>query len=117
MRKLAPARRLFILAAAYLVVLQAVLLPLAVAAGSPFANSLCLSSSEAGHSPAAPNTGCACAAGCGMCCAPALMDGPLAASVAMVLDFVTVSTPSALPVAVAATHRRTPQNPRAPPSV
>ncbi len=57
--------------AAYMVALQALLLPLSVAAG-PFAGSgLCLSAASIGGSgPAGHENGCPCAAGCGMqCCA------------------------------------------------
>ncbi len=68
-----PYRRLFALAAVYVVVLQALLLPLAVSAGAVHAEALCLSSGAETPMPAGNETGCPCAAGCGtQCCAQAL---------------------------------------------
>ena len=68
-------RRIVGLAAAYVIALQALLLPLSVAVGGAYSFSLCSagasvasSQSQAGH-----QSGCPCAAGCGMqCCGHAL---------------------------------------------
>ncbi|MBS0248533.1 MAG: hypothetical protein JSR61_18100 [Proteobacteria bacterium] len=78
MSKSVCSRRLIALAAAYLVAAQAIVLPLSVAASSPFLNALCVSSSGgAGHGPAGTDGGCGCAAGCGMqCCSPAHLTTP-----------------------------------------
>jgi hypothetical protein len=64
-------RRIIALAAAYVMGLQALLLPLSVAVGSLAAGTLCTSSGSA-NTPQGPahrsDTGCPCAAGCGMQC-------------------------------------------------
>ncbi len=72
-------RQIVALVAAYLVALQALLLPLSVAAGISFDSRLCAAASTAdapqpagGH-----NNACPCAAGCGMqSCAQALIEPP-----------------------------------------
>ena len=69
-------RRFIALIAAYVVALQALLLPLSVAAAGPFAISLCSShaTSDGAPLPADGQSGCPCAAGCGMlCCAHAVL--------------------------------------------
>jgi hypothetical protein len=59
--------------AAYMVALQAVLLPLSVAAAAPFATSRCAPVSDAGNDSPVSQSVCPCASGCGMqCCAHAL---------------------------------------------
>ena len=71
-------RRLIALLAAYVVALQALLLPLTVAAGAAFDGSLCAAAASASV-PAAPvshDNGCACAAGCGMQCCAQTLAGP-----------------------------------------
>jgi hypothetical protein len=63
--------RLLAIAAAYVIALQALLLPLSVAAGSPFIASLCAASASTDGAPAPAShnpSGCPCAAGCGMHC-------------------------------------------------
>jgi hypothetical protein len=111
-----PKRRMIALAAAYLVALQALLLPLSVAAGSPFMAPPCASSaSQPASQPANHDTGCPCAAGCGMqCCAQALV-----APVPVVAERIPVIVYTAAPlrafVAVAHAPDRSPLNPRAPP--
>jgi len=72
-------RRLIALAAAYVMGLQALLLPLSVAVGGAFTNVLCSAQQSVGNSqaPIGHNTGCPCAAGCGMqCCAAYALAGP-----------------------------------------
>jgi hypothetical protein len=72
-------RRLLALVAAYLIALQALLLPLSLTPAIALSVSLCSSgTATAGTSaPANHPTGCPCAAGCGMqCCAPALAAPP-----------------------------------------
>src|ERR1019366_560387 len=71
MSESARTRRVIALAAAYVVALQALLLPLSVAAGGPFESSLCAAAAPVDHasSPAGHDSGCPCAAGCGtQCC-------------------------------------------------
>jgi hypothetical protein len=62
------------LLAAYLVALQALLLPLTVA-GTPLGTGLCLSA-EHGSSPVGDQSACPCSAGCGMQCATPLLATP-----------------------------------------
>ncbi|MCX7297147.1 MAG: hypothetical protein NTU64_09770 [Hyphomicrobiales bacterium] len=82
MTRSSPLRRTFSLAAVYVVVLQALLLPLAVAAGGLRGDGPCVSSSIDTHAPAGGDTGCPCAAGCGtQCCAQAVSGGTPGASV------------------------------------
>jgi hypothetical protein len=70
MSELFQCRRLIALAAAYVIALQALLLPLSVAAGGAFDFSLCtaVTSADRPSSPAGYDSGCPCAAGCGMQC-------------------------------------------------
>jgi len=104
------------LIAAYLIALQALLLPLSVAAGAPFASGICATSAEGSHSPGRHETGCPCAAGCGMqCCAQALA-GPASIGIALAPPRSSVI---ALAPAIEAMFRpasKSPQNPRAPPA-
>jgi hypothetical protein len=67
--------RLIGVLAAYLVALQAVVVPLSIAPTAAFAGSLCLSdhSSDPARPPAGHDQNCPCCAGCGLLChAPAL---------------------------------------------
>ncbi len=67
------------LAAAYVIALQALLLPLSVAVGGSPLFSLCSSGASvaSSQSPAGHQTGCPCAAGCGMqCCVHAFAGTP-----------------------------------------
>jgi len=111
--------RVLALAAAYVVVLQALLLPLTVAAAHVrvFDSTLCMNSVPASGGPAMPDHGCGCAAGCGMHCGIFAMGTP-----PQPLEL--AARPSGQPAAAsspAEAARRTtgkhPQNPRAPPSV
>jgi hypothetical protein len=65
------------LAAAYLIALQALLLPLSVAVGGVSPSSLCSAAvSPASQMPAGDSSGCACASGCGMQCCVDTLAGP-----------------------------------------
>ena len=80
MSKAIRTRQIIALAAAYVVALQALLLPLSMATASPFATSLCAAASDGiSHAPSPANhdSGCPCAAGCGMqCCAQTFVGPP-----------------------------------------
>ncbi|HVZ51743.1 MAG TPA: hypothetical protein VG986_07240 [Pseudolabrys sp.] len=81
MARIVHSRRLIALLAAYVVALQALLLPLTVAAGATFEPHLCASASSTDGAPAPLNQDsvCPCAAGCGMhCCAQVLAVPPQA---------------------------------------
>src|ERR1019366_4738562 len=66
MSESARTRRVIALAAAYVVALQALLLPLSAAVGGPFESSLCAAAAPVDHasSPAGHDSGCPCAPGC-----------------------------------------------------
>jgi hypothetical protein len=116
MRRLIQSRRLIALLAAYVVALQPLLLPLTVAAHPAFGESLCESAAADGTpKPAGRDTGCACAAGCGMQChAPALADAP-AAGIAVRHAYADRLAPVRPIVAVFSPSGRTPLVARAPP--
>lgn len=117
MRKPVRSRRWVALLAAYAMALQALLLPLSVAAGSPFVNSLCASSNGGTQQPAGHQTGCPCAAGCGMQCHAHGLIGSPQLTVAPAL---TRAYTMAVAVVLAPAERvfeRRPQIPRAPPAV
>lgn len=120
MRKLTPSRRLMALLAAYVVALQALVLPLTVAAGAAFDQGLCVSATSGGapspaRSPASHDSGCACAAGCGMQChASALAGAPSIAFAAYPLR-VSILAPAQPITAVVRPSGRTPLVARAPP--
>jgi hypothetical protein len=119
MSKPTRSRRLIALAAAYVVALQALLLPLSMAAAGPFGTSLCAEAASAHGSspPAGHDSGCPCAAGCGMqCCVQALANPP-----PVVVAIVVIHTSAMMPASASApfirlTHR-SPQVPRAPPAI
>ena len=105
------------LLAAYVVALHALLLPLTVAAGASFDGSLCaaVSSAESGHQPAGHDTGCACAAGCGMQCgAQALASPPPTALALGQTSFSVIAAAPAIEAVIRPAHR-SPQVARAPP--
>ena len=108
-------RRIVALTAAYVIALQAMLLPLSVVANASFASGLCASSIEASQ-PVSHETGCPCAAGCGMqCCAEALGGLPPRAAV-LELTYARVIAPAPVLKAVARPAAKGPQIPRAPPA-
>jgi hypothetical protein len=105
------------LLAAYLVALQALILPVSMPPTAALADSLCLTEGTGGpaHHPAGPDHGCPCCAGCGMqCAAPALADAPPVLPLPPQAKVVAVAVPAPL----AMTPRpapRSPQMPRGPP--
>ncbi|HZL31383.1 MAG TPA: hypothetical protein VFC54_10035 [Pseudolabrys sp.] len=120
MTKSFRSRRSIALIAAYVIALQAVLLPLAVAAGGPFANSLCVTASSQASAPAGQDishgNGCLCAAGCGMqCCAQALNAAEPDTFLRVRSSGYAMFTPLH-PVAMARAATRSPLIPRAPPA-
>ena len=118
MSKSVRSRRLIALAAAYVVALQALLLPLSMAAASPFASSLCAAaaSGSGSQAPAGHDSGCPCAAGCGMqCCAQTLASPPpVTFRPGLTRAIIRMPAPAIEPVIRLAD--RSPQVPRAPPA-
>ncbi|MGH6665146.1 MAG: hypothetical protein ACREB2_09640 [Pseudolabrys sp.] len=111
-------RRIVALAAAYVVALQALLLPLSIAAGGPFGASLCAATiSVAGApSPASRDSGCPCAAGCGtQCCVQTLADPPQVTFLPGLRRAISIS-PAQKMASVIRLADRSPQVPRAPPA-
>lgn len=103
--------------AAYVVALQALLLPLTVGAVASFDGSLCASTASTnGAPPVSHDSGCACAAGCGMaCCAQALAGPPQVVSLALGPEHIAnLISPHAAEPAPPTTYR-SPQRARAPP--
>jgi hypothetical protein len=100
------------------IALQALRLALSVAVGSsPFFSSLCLAgTSVASSSPADHQTGCPCAAGCGMQCCVHVLAGPPQASAVLDLTRVGVLMRPAAIEAVIRAAVRSPQVARAPPA-
>jgi hypothetical protein len=115
MRKRHVSRRLIGLAAAYLVALQAFILPLSLPAAATGA--LCVSLAD--HSAPAPSGGdhgCPCAAGCGMqCYATALSPGAAASLPAPRPRVAAVLTPAPR-MQSPGLSTRGPHMPRAPPA-
>jgi len=121
MRGTSYLRRCLALAAAYVVALQIVLLPLTVAASSPLSGLLCsqAATTAANAAPTDPlktDTGCACAAGCGMqCCAGSALTPPSSAY-AVDRNPLWTLTPTSVLGTPALAQARSPHNPRAPPA-
>ncbi len=108
--------RVVALLAAYVVALQALLLPLSVAAGSPFKTSFCAATNSVGGAPAGHDSGCPCAAGCGtQCCVQTLASPPQAVAVKLGLTCVIATASVRATVPVIRVADRHPQVPRAPP--
>jgi hypothetical protein len=108
-------RRFLAVAAAYAVALQVMLLPLSVAASSPFSTALCSASAKSQQTPSKTDTGCACASGCGMqCCTPGFLSPP-SSGVDLAPRQAVILAPAVFFNTTAPHHRRGPQNPRAPP--
>jgi len=119
MSKTIRTRRIIALIAAYVVALQTLLLPLSMAAASPFATSLCAAVPDGGsHVPASHDSGCPCAAGCGMqCCAQTLAGPPQAISVKLGMTRATTMPPAPALGPIIRLAHRSPQIPRAPPAI
>lgn len=111
-------RRLVALLAAYVVALQALLLPLTVAAFAAPENVLCTAAGERSHPSSDHDSGCACAAGCGMQCGTlSLADAPSQDVIVLrAAHGFVVLPPLAMP-SVAKTDDGIPHSPRAPPFV
>jgi hypothetical protein len=116
MSKSVRPRRFIAVFAAYTVALQALLLPLSVAIGGPLGNTLCGASVEGSPSPVSHESGCPCAAGCGMQCCIHALGGPPEIAVAIAEMHVGAVAPAPYLAAVSQPNdRRGPQIPRAPP--
>ena len=111
-------RNIIALAAAYLVALQALLLPLSVAAGSPFHLSLCAAAAatDGAPQPVDHDGGCPCAAGCGTQCCVQSLAGPPQVAIRLASTRVTAMTPVRAIEPVIRPADRSPQIPRAPPA-
>jgi hypothetical protein len=111
-------RRVIALFAAYVVALQALLLPLSVAAG-PFMSSLCAAamSADGSSTPAGHDSGCPCAAGCGTHCCAQTVAGPPVGTVILDLTSAVARMPPPAIERVIRVAVRSPQVPRAPPAV
>jgi hypothetical protein len=118
MGKFLQSRRLVALAAAYVIALQALLPPLSVAAVSTFDSSPCTAamSVDGSPSPAGHDSGCPCAAGCGMQCCVQTLTGPPQVIVAFGLMRAAAVTPSPAIAPVIRLVDRGPQIARAPPA-
>jgi hypothetical protein len=119
MRERGRSRQIIALAAAYVVALQALLLPLSLAAGASPDFSLC----SAATSTAGPQSGgghdgsgCPCAAGCGMQCCVHALAGPPQAVIVLALTSTAWLTPPPAFAQVARPWLRSPQLARAPPA-
>jgi hypothetical protein len=110
-----PSRRIVALIAAYVVALQALLLPLSVA--PPPDASLCASASPASpHSGDGHATGCPCVAGCGTQCCVNAVGGSTPAIVVLAPAAIARLTPPPVIVSAARPHLHSPQLARAPPA-
>ena len=118
MGRIFRSRRFIALIAAYVVALQALLLPLSVVAAGPFAISLCSAhaTSDGAPLPADGQSGCPCAGGCGMlCCAHAVL-APKPVIIASGAEvFGPAPAPRLHPMGVVRAPDWRPQAPRGPP--
>lgn len=117
MRQPRRSRPLIALAAAYVIALEALLLPLSVAVGGAYPFSLCSAgASVAGsQSPVDHQSGCPCAAGCGMQCCVHVLAGPPQTPVALARIGVGTRMPIQALVPAARATIRGPQVARGPP--
>jgi len=111
----AAPRPVIALIAAYVLALQALLLPLSVAA-APFAGGLCAAAQTNDGVPG-HTTGCPCAAGCGTHCCGAALTMPPADGVRLIVTSFKAARPAPIFIPAARAFRRSPQIPRAPPAV
>jgi hypothetical protein len=118
MSKSLRCRHVIALAAAYVVALQALLLPLSVTAGSPFHSSLCVAAAatDGAPQPTRQDGGCPCAAGCGTQCCVQSLAGPPQVAIILAPTRVTAMTPMRAIESVIRPADRSPQIPRAPPA-
>jgi len=116
MKQAPRSRRIVALVAAYVVALQALLLPLSVAAGAAADFSLCTAASSHGApQPASHDTSCPCAAGCGMQCCVSALAVPPQTTIALAREGARIAPPSVI-ASVARPYLRSPQLARAPPA-
>jgi hypothetical protein len=116
MRKSVRSQPIVALVAAYVVALQALLLPLSVAAEASFASSLCAASAEGSQPSSSHESGSPCAAGCGMqCCGQALI-GPPQVAIARPLTYARTLTLAPALAPFVRPAAKSPQIPRAPPA-
>jgi hypothetical protein len=110
-------RRLIALAAAYLVGLQALILPLSLPAAAAHGVGLCITTADGSvPAPAEQDHGCPCTAGCGMQChVPALGSGASASLAAPRQRIAGVLVPASLTQSPAPMPRGR-QMPRGPPA-
>lgn len=109
-------RRFLALLAAYVVGLQALLLPLSVAGGGFAGETLCLSAAGGASQPTSQDSPCPCAAGCGMQCGAHALAVPPPSELALVSAAAGVL---ASPIAIDAPFQRAGRDahtPRAPPA-
>ena len=104
--------------AAYVVALQALVLPLTVAAFAMPEAGLCVTVAGKGSlPPVSHDTGCACAAGCGTQCCGQGVVGAAPGSLVIASTLAGILTPALALEPVPPAAARHPQNPRAPPAV
>jgi hypothetical protein len=118
MNRASQSRRIVALVAAYFIGLQALLLPLSVAAGGVFTIVLCSAGASVGNAqgPLGHDNGCPCAAGCGMQCGAHALAGPPQTVIALASPgAVSLLPPPTIDAAPRLTLRR-PQLARAPPA-
>jgi hypothetical protein len=117
MYRTGQSRRIIALAAAYVIGLQALLLPLSVAAGG-FALVLCSAQVSVGSAqgPLGHDNGCPCAAGCGMQCGAHALAGPPQTVIALASPGAASLLPPPAIEAPPRLHLRSPQLARAPPA-
>ncbi len=101
--------------AACVVALQALLLPLSVAAAGPFDTAICVSHLD-NSAPVTPS-GCPCAAGCGMPCCVHALATPAPVVTGAAQPYAAAMVPEARLDGVVRLVSRNPQIPRAPPLV
>jgi hypothetical protein len=106
-------RPVIALFAAYVLALQAMLLPLSVAA-APVANGLCAATQTNDGAPGHP-TGCPCAAGCGTHCCSSALTAPPAAGVLLTARSFEAAVPAPIFMLTVRAAGRSPQLARAPP--
>jgi len=117
MRQPRRSRPFIALAAAYVIALQALLLPLSVAVGGAYPFSLCSAGASvaSSQSPAGHQSGCPCAAGCGMQCCVHALAGPPQTLIPLGLTQVGTLLPPPALERVVRPALRSPQLARAPP--
>jgi hypothetical protein len=115
MRDSSRVRSYIVWAAAYVIALQATLLPLSVAAAAPLAAIVCTSGSHADASLPLNPAGCPCAGGCGMQCHTQTLAMPPSIAVAATRTRAGTMAPELLVGGFVQRFIRCPQIPRAPP--